>query len=99
MGHRDGGGGVLNVRENGLDREGGGAGALDELSEVGVELVEAVGDGGDVAALAAAQAEDAGLDQVLTGDGALDAGVAGDAEAGIDAEDAHAFTRGYRLAG
>lgn len=92
VGHDDGWARVGVVAEEGLDRRGGGAGALEEVGQVGVELDEALADGG-----LGREAEAAGLDD---GDGSrgpigFEAGVAGDFEAGIDGEEAH----GERLAG
>ena len=93
MSHDDGGAGVGGVAEEGFDRRGVGAGALEQFGEVAIEFEQPVGDG-----RAGLEAEAAGLDDrdgVTRRARGFEAGVAGDFEAGIDGEEAH----GERLAG
>lgn len=87
VGHDHGGSGVFDVGEDHLDGEEVGFEALDEFGEIGVEFKETVGDRG-----LGIEAEDAGVDEGEAGPVGghrFDAAEAGDACAGIDAQDSH----------
>lgn len=101
VGHGDGGGGVFGVGEELFDGDDGGFETGEEEAEVAVEFGEAGGDGGDVEGGSweggcveggggggAAESEDTGFDDGLGGGEGVEAAVAGEAEAGVDAEDA-----------
>lgn len=73
------------MSEEALDGDDLGRGSLEEGGEVAVEFIESLGERG----VGSREAEDAGLDDEGAYRAGLDAGVAGDAEAGVDAKDAH----------